>query len=301
MPVMATIQLDELRAFVSVVRGGSFTAAATALGTQKAHVSRVVSRLEDRLRVRLLQRTTRAMSVTEAGRELFERAIGILGALDDTENALQRLHRRPSGVLKITCGVDFGPLAVNRWVTAYLRANPEVNVEVELTNRIVDVVHEGFDIAIRVGSLTDSTLSARKLGELRYGLFAAAAYLAGRPPVVAPGDLANHDIIFFAPGPPPADRRWRLVHGTAQTDIPIMPRIVVSSTFTAADVALDGQGIAMLSRLQADPLLESGALIEVLPGWGRAPVPVHAVFASTRYLAPKVRSFVDLARAMFGK
>ena len=203
------MELASLQAFVKVVQTGSFTRAADALHTQKAYLSRVVTQLEKELGARLLERTTRSLSLTEIGREFFERAVGILASVEDAQRAVQKAQGEPRGVLKLTCGVEFGMIAVSGWIAAYLERYPQVLVDAEFTGRIVDIVHEGFDLAIRVGPLADSTLTARKLGELRYGLFAAPAYLARRaaPAYLArraapehPAELETHDVLSFAGG-----------------------------------------------------------------------------------------------------
>ncbi len=192
------MELSSLETLVKVVQTGSFTRAAEQLHTQKAQVSRVVSQLEAELGVRLLERTTRSLSLTEIGREFFERAVGILGAADDARRAVQKAQGEPRGTLRLSCGVEFGMLAVNRWVRDYLLRHPDVNVDLEMTGRVVDIVHEGFDLAVRVGPLADSSLAARKLGDLHYGLFAAPAYLQRQPPPARPQDLAQHALIRFS-------------------------------------------------------------------------------------------------------
>jgi len=158
--------ISELNAFAKVVQTGSFTRAAESLGTQKAYLSRVVANLEQKLGARLLVRTTRSLSLTEVGREVFERAVGILGAVDDVQRLTQKMVAEPRGTLRLTCGVEFGMIAVSRWIGHYLKRYPQVSVESDFTGRIVDLVHEGFDLAIRIGPLTESSLAARRLGEL---------------------------------------------------------------------------------------------------------------------------------------
>ncbi len=288
----APISIDDLTVFTSVVRTGSFTGAARALGTQKAHASRVVSRLEKRLGVRLLQRSTRSLAVTEVGRELYERAVGILSALDETQTMIQRAHAQPQGVLKLTCGVEFGLLVVNRWIRTYLERYPLVRVEADFSDRLVDLIHEGFDLAIRIGRLADSSLSARPLGEITYAFYASPGYLRSHPAPEHPNELASHELIMFVTTSPSV---WHLARQRERIDIETRPRLVVNNHVGARDAAVGGLGIALLPRFQAAPFVRDGRLVEVLPGWTRPPAPIHAVFASSRYLSPKVRSFIDLA------
>jgi DNA-binding transcriptional LysR family regulator len=286
------MSIDELTVFAAVVRAGSFTGAAQALGTQKAHASRVVSRLEKRLGVRLLQRSTRSLAVTEVGRELYERATGILSALDETEAMIQRTHAEPQGVLKLSCGVEFGLLVVSRWIREFIKRYPLVWVDVDFSDRIVDLIHEGFDLAIRVGNLEDSSLSARLLGEIRYALYASPDYLHQHPVPETPKDLIGHDLIMFVAKSAPA---WRLECNGERVDIEARARLIVNNHVGARDATVDGLGISLLPRFQAAPYAKDGKLIEVLTGWTRPPAPVHALFASSRYLTPKVRAFIDLA------
>lgn len=291
---MATIDLDDLSTFVAVVRGGSFTAAARACGTQKAHVSRVVSRLEQRLGVRLLQRSTRSLAMTEVGRDLYERATGILSAVEETAAAIQGTLDEPRGVLRLTCAVDLGVLLVNGWIASFLRRYPQARVDAELSNRTVDLIHEGFDLAIRVGPLADSTLSARRLGEVRCLLYASPSYLRAHPPPRHPRDLPAHQLLMFSMSRPPS---WLLVNDRDRYQVTTPPRFVSDNHIVVRDAAVEGLGIALLPRFMAAAHVRRRKLVEVLPGWSGPSMPVHAVFASSRYLAPKVRAFIDLAQA----
>jgi LysR family transcriptional regulator, regulator for bpeEF and oprC len=291
----ATFDIDALTGFVTVVRSGSFTKAADILQTQKAHLSRVVTRLETQLHVRLLQRSTRSLALTEAGRELFERAAAILAALEETQTVLENAQSQPQGLLRLTCGEEFGTLVVNRWISRYLLCYPKVRIEVELTNRVLDIVHEGFDIAIRVGVLPDSALSARKLGEVTYSLYASPSYLRDHKLPRHPDELKNHELLMFSPG----QAAWQLVNGAQSVAIKTTPRLKANNNLIVRDNAAAGLGIALLPNFQAASLVTSGQLKPVLKGWERAPVPVHAVFASSRFLSPKVRAFVDHAREHF--
>ena len=295
---MTTIQIAELEALVKVVQAGSFTSAAELLGTQKAHLSRVITKLERKLNARLLERSTRALTLTEVGREIYQRAIGVLAAVEDTERAAQRFHAEPRGVLRLTCGVEFGMLAVSRWVRDYLAKYPEVSVEAEYSARLVDIIHEGFDLAIRIGQLQDSQLVARKLGEVRYGLFASPYYLRHRAPPPEPEALTGYELLVFSAGTQMTEWRFRSADGEIR-QVPLAPRLAVNNSFSVRDGALAGLGIAQLPLILSRELIETGALVQVLPDWERVPEPVHAIFPSSSYLTPKVRTFIDLAVANF--
>lgn len=287
------MDVPSLQAFVKVVQTGSFTRAADALNTQKAHLSRVVSQLERELGVRLLERTTRALSLTEIGREFFERAVGILASIEDAERAVQKAQGEPRGTLKLTCGVEFGMIAVSAWIDRYLARHPQVRVDVDFTGRVVDMVHEGFDLAVRLGPLADSTLAARRLGELHYGLFAAPDYLARRGAPDQPQALTEHEVLAFAGGNHQAT--WTLWQGQQQERVVLAPRLKANNVFAVRDAAVAGLGVAQLPLVVAAGPLADRRLVPVLTDWSPPAVPVHAVFASARYLTPKVRSFIDLA------
>jgi len=285
-----------MRVFAAVVTDGSFTTAADRLGTDKARVSRIVQRMEEKLGAQLLTRSTRRLSVTEVGRDYFERAISILTAAEAAEAAVAQQTKEPKGLLKITAGSEFGTMVVDEWIAAFLRLAPKVTVEAEYTNRLVDVIHEGFDVAIRVGTLEDSGLSARKLGEVTYGLYAASDYLKRGPALLTVSDLKHHELILKTTR---GRSNWTLVNGADREKITASPRCAVNSTIAAKNLANAGLGIAQLPRFMAEPYVADGTLSQVLSGWAEMPAPVHAVFASSRYMDPKVRSFVDLCVRAF--
>ncbi|MBY3224355.1 LysR family transcriptional regulator [Rhizobium laguerreae] len=292
----ATIDFLEMRTFLAVVTEGSFTAAAERLETDKARVSRIVSRMEAKLGARLLNRSTRHLSVTEVGRDYFERVSSILAAAEAAEFAVAQRTQEPKGRLKVTAGAEFGTMQVDGWIAEFLRKWPKVTVEVEYTNRLVDIIHEGVDVAVRIGPLQDSELSARKLGELTYGLYASPEYLGSVTGVRTVEDLKRHHLIMHAPRGRPT---WTLVNGEETEKVWQAPRCSVNNTMASRNLALSGLGIAQLPRFMAEPHVVDGALVRVLPAWACIPVPVHAVSASTRYMDPKVRGFVDLCRDAF--
>lgn len=291
-----SIDLPEMRVFVAVVTDGSFTTAADRLGTDKARISRIVSRMEKKLGAQLLTRSTRRLNVTEVGRDYFERAVCILGAAEAAEAAVAQQSKEPKGLLKLTAGSEFGTMVVDDWIAAFLKLAPKVTVEAEYTNRLVDIIHEGFDVAVRVGALDDSGLSARKLGEVSYGLYASPDYLKRAPALSSVGDLKRHSLIMKTTR---GRSNWALINGECTEKVTAPPRCAVNSTIAARNLALAGLGITHLPRFMAQRHVGEGALAPVLPGWAEVPAPVHAVFASSRYMDPKVRSFVDLCLSAF--
>lgn len=295
--------LEQLKILVKVVQAGSFTRAAELLGTQKSYVSRVLAQLESDLGVQLLERTTRTLSVTETGREVFERAVGILAAVEDTAQLVQHTQGEPRGLLRLTCGVEFGMLAVGHWIDEYLATHPQVNIDVEYTARVLDLVHEGFDLAIRLGPITESRLVARPLGQIDYALFACPLYLAAAGTPQDPDQLRQHAQVMFTGG---AMRRgWQLSPegGTERDAVKIdgAVRLRANNSYAVRDALLRSLGIGPLPLLIAADSVASGRLVPVLPGWRPPPVAVHAVYPSSRYLSPKVRAFVDLAVQRFPK
>ncbi|MBB3447087.1 MULTISPECIES: LysR family transcriptional regulator [unclassified Rhizobium] len=294
----ATIGFSEMRVFVAVVTNASFTAAAQRLDTDKARVSRIVQRIEEKLGARLLNRSTRRLSVTEVGRDYFERASSILAAAEAAEAAVAHQHQEPQGRLKITATPEFGTTRVDNWIAAYLKLWPKVAVETVYSIRFVDIIHEGVDVAIRLGTLPDSDLSARKLGEITYGLYASPEYLQRSQPVRSVGDLNEHELVMKSSKGRPS---WTLVNGETTENIFRSPRCSVDNIVAARNLAVAGLGVAHLPRFMACPDVERGTLVHLLPEWAGTPMPVHAVFASTRYMDPKVRSFVDLCRGSFSQ
>jgi DNA-binding transcriptional LysR family regulator len=290
--------LEQLRFLVRVVQAGSFTRAAERLGTQKSHVSRVVAQLEADLGAKLIERTTRRLGLTEMGREVFERALAILGAVEDTELLVQQAQDAPRGVLRLTCGVEFGELAVGNWVREYLAAWPEVAVEADYTARVVDLTHEGFDLAIRIGPLAESRLVARRLGALHYGLFAAPGYLERHGTPRQAADLAAHALVMFSAG---SHRRGWVLHGEGDAPVRIdgPARLRVNHSFAVRDALLDRLGVGLLPLLVAAHAVHAGDLVPVLPDLRPEPVDVHAVYLGNRFLSPKVRAFVEIAQRRF--
>lgn len=293
-----TVGFSEMQVFVAVVTEESFTAAAERLDTDKARVSRIVQRVEEKLGARLLNRSTRRLSVTEAGRDYFERATSILAAAEAAQAAIAQQSQEPKGRLKISATPEFGTTRVDDWIAAYLSRWPKVSIETVYSIRLVDIIHEGIDVAIRIGALQDSDLSARKLGEISYGLYASPAYLKRAAPVLAVDELKDHDLIMKASG---GRASWMLVNGQAMEKVAQTPRCALDNIVAAKNLTISGLGISQLPRFLAEPHVAEGRLVRVLPGWASIPMPVHAVFASTRYMDPKVRGFIDLCRDAFNE
>jgi DNA-binding transcriptional LysR family regulator len=287
--------LANLRAFLRVAQDGSFSRAAQALDVPKATLSRRIAQLERNLGVQLLVRTTRSVQATEAGRAFMPEAAAVLTALEDATAKVREAGGMPRGRLRITAGVEYGTSVLSPLLAEFAAAQREVELEVELTGRRVDLVYEGFDLAVRIGPLPDSSLAARRLGALRYGLYASPDYLAGRAAPRYAHELADHPALQFI-GADPAPR-WRLWDGARTLEVAVRPRVRANNHWVLRDAALAGLGVAFCATLAADPEVRTGRLVRLLPEWGAAEIPVNAVFPSQRFLAPKVRACVEFLAA----
>lgn len=295
-----------LESFVRVVERGGFSAAAQDLRISRAMVSRHVQELESHLGARLLHRTTRKVSLTEAGQVYYERSAHLLADLAAADSEVGELHSRPRGTLRVNGPVVFGVRHLAPAVADYMQAFPEVNIELTLNDRTVDLVEEGFDMAVRIGVLGDSSLIARRLAPCRLVVVASPEYLARRGTPAMPTDLMKHDCIrymygeggdiwhFAAPPDPPGPQGPVAVrvHGQLRTNNGDAMRIA----------AAQGAGIAVLPSFIVSEELQSGALLPLLPGWRAAEeMAVHAIYPPGRNPSAKLRSFIDFLVPRFGE
>lgn len=288
------MDLNEVLIFARVAEVGSFAQAARELRMPKSTVSRKVSDLEARLGVRLLQRTTRKLSLTDAGRLYFDHAARIVAELEQAEVSVTRMQEVPRGLLRVTAPLGFKFLAC--MVTDFLRLHPEVEVTMSCTDRVVDLVEEGFDLAIRAGALTDSSLVARLLGHERWLVIASADYLEKHGAPAMPSELDSHScIVFFGGG---MERTtWTLERDGTSAQVNVPSRLVVNDIDMVKEAAVAGLGIAMLPTSRCIDDLRTKRLHRVLPEWQAPTTPIHVVYPSTRHLSPKVRVFIDHLRA----
>lgn len=282
--------LNDLVVFAKVVQAGSFTAAAHALGRPKSTVSRKVAELEQRLGVRLLQRTTRKLRLTDEGRAFHAHCERIVAEITEAERALDGMHGQPRGLLRVTTPLNFGFLGAI--VGEYLRMHPAVEIDLVCTDRVTDLVEEGFDVAIRSGALADSTLVARHLGSIRRFVVAAPEYLAQHGSPVSPQDLGNHACIVFRGGS--AQAAWTLQSADASVQVAVRTRLAVNDFDVLHDVVRSGLGIGLLTADRAVPDIRAGRLRRILDPWCTPPMPIQAVYPSSRHLTPRLRAFLDL-------
>lgn len=288
--------MDKLRAmaaFVQIVDGGSLTAAADVLGTSPTSVVRTLAALEASLGVRLLNRSTRRIALTEEGREYLERSRRILAEVDEAETALSARQARPSGRLAITVPVLFGRLHVAPVVTDFLAAHPGVRVELLLLDRVVDLLDEGMDLAVRIGALPDSSLVARPLGETRRMVCASPAYLAERGEARHPAELANHECVRFTALEGAAE--WTFEDRGRPLRVPVSGALTTNQVEAALDACVKGLGCGRFLGYQAAALLRERRLVCILRDFEPAAAPVHIVYPHSRLLSSRLRAFTDWA------
>jgi DNA-binding transcriptional LysR family regulator len=286
------MDLNELLVFAKVVQAGSFTAAARGLRMPKSTVSRKVSELEERVGSQLLQRTTRQLRLTDVGKAYYEHCARIVAEAEQAELAVTRMQSAPHGLLRVTAPLTFsilGPI-----VAEFLRRYPEVQVEMVCTDRAVDLVDEGFDLAVRAGKLADSSLIARRLGSFERVVVASPGYLQARSSPKAPRDLEKHDCLLF--GAAQSATHWTLRSGSKSVEVPVSTRLAVNEPDMLRAMALAGAGIALLPNISCVEDVTAGRLLHLLPDWTSSETPVHAVYPSSRHHSPKVMAFVEVAR-----
>ena len=281
--------LNEIAIFARVARAGSFTGAARELGMPKSTVSRKVTELEERLGVRLLRRTTRKQSLTDVGRVYAEYCARIIAEVDEARLAVSRLEGSPRGLLRVTAPLNFGFLGAI--VTDFLDRYREVTLELVCTDRVINLVEEGFDVALRAGKLSDSSLIARNLGNLVSYLVASPAYLERRGRPKSPEDLSRHDGILFGAG---ADRNsWRLQGRAGNVTVSASARLIVNDLDILEAATLAGLGVALIPEFRCAPELRKRQLERLLSDYCSTDVPLHAVYPSTRHISPRVKVFLD--------
>jgi DNA-binding transcriptional LysR family regulator len=291
--------LDGIAAFARVVDSGSFSAAARRLKISKSAVSAHVQRLEQRLGVRLLHRSTRRLSLTEAGAAYYRHCARILAEAEAAEQAAGALQREPRGTLRISAPDSFGWMHVAPAVSAFLERYPDLGVDISLSAAHVNLVDEGLDLAIRIGVLEDSPLVVRKLAPSRLILCAAPAYLKQHGTPRAPGELARHNCLCN--NLLPWGDEWRLIGKGGEVRVAVGGSFRSNSAAMLGAAAVDGLGIALLPSWAVPEPLRKGALRRVLAAWEPPASTIYAVYPGNRLMSMKVRAFVDhLARA-FGR
>lgn len=291
-------RFDFLQAFVRVAETGSFSEAARRLGLSKSMVSRQVSSLEAELGVRLLHRTTRSLSPTEAGRAYLERCQRILADLDEANQLVSRLQAVPRGRLRVSAPLSFGISHLSAALPGFLERYPEIELEMNMTDRHVDLVEEGWDVAVRIGRLADSSLIQRRLAPIRRLAAASPAYLERRGKPLVPQDLEGHDCLTHG-GAVVAE--WRFVSPEGQAlQVGVHGRFLADNGDVLRDMAVAGLGVVMLPSFFLGDDIRAGRLVPLLERFIPLDVSLNAVYPHGRHLSPKVRAFVDYLAETFG-
>jgi DNA-binding transcriptional LysR family regulator len=283
-------RLFAAEAFVAVVDEGSFTAAARRLGVTKSYASKLVAQLEERLGVRLLHRTTRKMSLTEAGRAYHERCAEVMRVMEEAETEAAQLQGTPRGRLRVTLPTTFCEPDLLRPITAFKARHPELTLETFFTDRHVDLLGEGFDLAIRIGEVRDAGLIARRLAGAERAVCASPAYLERRGEPVEPEDLSRHECLIYAYHAQPGT--WRLQGPRGEVAVEVSGTVVTNHAYMLVESARQGLGLVFAPVIYTAAYLREGQLRRVLPAWGW-PTAVHAVYPGGRHPPLKVRLFVD--------
>lgn len=285
--------------FIAVADGGGMTRAGDLLGLSPAVVSKRIANLESRLGARLLNRTTRRVTLTDEGRMYLERCRTIVEQIEDVEGALRGRQSEPRGVLRVTAPASFGRSHVSPWVPEFLAAYPSVELHLHLSDKIVDIVEEGVDVAVRIGGLRDSSLVARWLAPNRRVVCASPDYLRAHGRPQRPEDLAEHDCLVFNPSRA-SHQHWRFKGPRGEQAVRVHGRLVCDIGEVLRDSAIAGIGIAMISIWVVAEDLRAGRLLPVLEDFPLSDADIHAVYPHRRGLSPKVRVWIEHLAQKYG-
>jgi len=289
----ATVDLNHVAVFEAVARTGSFSAAAKELGITKSSASRAIAGLENELELQLLFRTTRKVSLSEAGTALYDRVTPLLRSMKGALSGLPQRGEAPSGTLKVTAPVDLGLLFLAEVISRYTTRYPDVSVDLHLTGRVVDLVGEGFDVALRAASkLEDSSLVARRAAPVLFQLFASPLYLARRGTPRSADELGAHDWVVFRGGP----QKLRVAPVKSATEH--VPRIVCDDLLFVRDAVRAGVGIGLLPTFVAEPDVLAGSLVRIVPKFERSSGSLYIVTPAAKHVPAKVAAFRDLVLEM---
>ena len=285
--------LELMKVFTRVVETGSFTAVALESGSTQPTVSRQISALEAHLSVRLFHRTTRAMNLTEEGRRYYEHALAALDAVDAAQASVGSGHEQVAGVVRVTAPHAFARLKILPRLKAFLSQWPQVDLDLHLSDRAVDLVEDGIDLAIRIGEIKDQNLVARRIGETRRVTVAAPDYMKGRKRPRHPRELVEHDCIVYS-GAANADE-WRFVDPASEEPlrVKVSGRVRVNGTEAMRGALFDGLGVAITPTWALTDEIDTKRLLQLLAGFEPAPLPIHAVYPTRRLVPPRVRAFLD--------
>lgn len=285
-------RIDAMQAFLAVADLEGFAPAARKLGLSPSGVTRLIAALEERLGTRLLQRTTRSVTLTDAGARYLARVRCILADVEEAEASIEDERSRPSGRLIVSAPIGFGRLHVSPVMSEYLKRYPEVSGELRLSDHMINLVEDGVDLAVRIGHLADSSLVARHVGEMRRVVVASPAYLKAHGEPRTPETMATHQTIQF--GATTSSPDLRFVRDGKEIRIAPAPRLTTNSADAAIQYAVAGGGLTRVLAYQAADAIKRGRLRIVLAKFEQPPLPIHVVYPTSRLLSAKVRAFIDL-------
>jgi DNA-binding transcriptional LysR family regulator len=292
-------RLDSMEAFVRVAESHSFSEAARRLRVSKSVVSRQVSALEAQLGARLFHRTTRSLALTEIGRAYFERCSRILADIEEANLSVSSLQAAPRGRLRVNAPMSFGILHLAPLIPAFCQRFPEIDIDMELNDRFINLVDEGVDVAVRIGKLADSSLIARHLAPARKVLCASPEYLNRHGTPVTPDDLERHECLTYSNRATPEE--WSFAHPDGRPwPISVQGRLRVNNGDVLREAALGGLGIVIQPSFIVGRDLQAGTLVSLLADFIPQDLAIHAVYPHNRHLSPKVRAFVDFLVEHFG-
>jgi DNA-binding transcriptional LysR family regulator len=287
--------LNEVTIFVKVVQTGSFIGASRSLDIPKATISRKIAQLEHTLKVRLLQRTTRKVNLTEVGRLYFDRCVRVLEDLEAANLAVTKLQSVPSGTLRLSASVVFGVTVLDRWVAEFMTLYPQINVEVFLTNQYVDLVAQGIDAAIR-SDVPDASLVGHRLGAVPYWICASPAYLDIHPAPTHPQELVDRSCLSIRSDNLSEILPWSLKRGKEIVEVKVPSRLQTNDFLMIKQLLMAGSGVAFVPSLLAIAEVQTGALVRLLSDWHLPERELYLVYPSDRHLSPKLRAWVEFVQ-----
>jgi DNA-binding transcriptional LysR family regulator len=291
-------KLEAMNSFAKVVASGSYAEAGRRLGLTRSAVSKAVMELERQLGARLLDRTTRRVTPTEAGRAYYERCLAILADVEETESQISRLNDSPRGTLRVNAPMSFGMRYLGAAVADFMARYSDLKLELILNDRFIDPLEEGVDVTVRIGNLSNSSLIARRLAPARLALAASPSYIAVRGAPDTPEDLAAHACLAY--GHMAAAQRWVLLRGEEAVSVAVHSRLCSNNGDVLREAALKGNGITNLPTFLIGPDIAAGKLKVVLSDYPPVPLAIYAIYAPNRYLAAKSRVFIDFLVERFG-
>lgn len=292
-------RLLAMKVFTRVVETNGFTRAAESLQLPKATVTTLIQGLETRLGVKLLNRTTRHVSVTSDGAAYYERCVQLLSEIEEAEQSVGKNRRQPTGRLRVEVSASLGRLVIAPALSQFFARYPDIRIELGCTDRVVDLVEEGVDCAVRAGELTHPNLVARRISEFHLVTCATPDYLSRYGMPHEPHDLEQHQCIRYFSGSPGKAYEFGFSNARESLSIPVESPVVSNDGDTYMAIGLSGLGIVQVPHFMAREAIASGQLVVLLPGWRSETIPIHAVYPQNRHLSAKVRVFVDWVTELF--